>query len=72
MARLEPVDELDAELERAPGRAEERVFVEPERVVEQMDLRDRRLADPDSRNRAKVAAAIQPAVPPPAITIRKG
>ena len=44
---LPPAVERDAELERAAGRAEERILVEAQRLVEQANLRDRRLADAD-------------------------
>ena len=47
MADFRPVDELDAQLEAALGRLHELVFGDPQRVVEQLDRRDRRFADPD-------------------------
>jgi hypothetical protein len=79
-----PVDELDAELDGTLGFPQEFILVEAEGAVEEADLRDGRLADADgadrvgfdelidqpvSRKRAKAAAAIHPAVPPPTITI---
>ena len=42
-----PVHELDAELERRLGRADELVLVDPEHAVEGDQRRDRRLADAD-------------------------
>ena len=42
-----PVDELDAELERALGGADELVLVDAEHPVEGDQRRDRRLADAD-------------------------
>ena len=84
VARPHPVDELDAELVGRVGRADELMLVEAEHGVEQVDLRDRRLADADvpisSDSTSSIprpvspmileiaAAAIQPAVPPPTIT----
>ena len=80
-----PVDELDAELERALAGGEEFVLVDPDHVVERMQRRDRRFADADGADLVrfdqddldrvlveqleKAAAAIHPAVPPPTITI---
>jgi hypothetical protein len=45
----QPALELDPELERAFGFAQEFRLVEAERGVEQVNLRDRRLADPEIR-----------------------
>ena len=47
LAPLRPVDEFDAELIRPLGRLQEFAFVDAERLVEQADRRDRRLADAD-------------------------
>ena len=47
VARLAPAVESDAELERAAGGAEKGVLIQPQRLVEQADLRDGRLADAD-------------------------
>ena len=47
MAGSQPIDEFDAELEGALGLADEIVFVEAERAVEQADLRDGGLAHAD-------------------------
>ncbi len=47
LAGRAPVDELDAELERALGRGDELVLVDPEHVVVGDERRNRRLADPD-------------------------
>ena len=47
VAQPAPVDEFDAELERALGFANEFALVEAERLVEGADRRDRRLADAD-------------------------
>ena len=46
-ARPQPAVEFDPELERALGLAQEFRLIEIERGVEQVDLRDRRLAHPD-------------------------
>ena len=47
MPLLVPVDELDAELERALRLPQEIVFVDLHQLVELLDRRDRRLADTD-------------------------
>src|SRR5438309_7436922 len=47
VALLAPADELDAELERALRLRDELPFVEAQRMVEQADRRDGRLADAD-------------------------
>jgi len=47
VAGLAPVDEFDAELERAVGRPEQGILVHPQRVLEQTDLGNGRLADAD-------------------------
>jgi hypothetical protein len=47
VAQLGPVAKLDAELERALRACDEVGFVQPEQVVEQLDVRDGRLADTD-------------------------
>ena len=47
LAERAPVVELDAELERALGFTQEAGFVQFQCVVEQLDHRDRRFADPD-------------------------
>src|SRR3954462_10403919 len=47
MALLEPVDELDAELEGALRMTQEIVLVDLEQLVEARDRGDRRLTDPD-------------------------
>ena len=47
VALLAPVDELDPELERALGRADEVVFVDADQVVEAADQRDGRFAHAD-------------------------
>ena len=47
MAKTRPVDELDAQLVGRVRFADELVLVDPEHGVEQVDLRDRRLADAD-------------------------
>ena len=46
-ALLEPVDELDAELERSLRVPQEFVFVDLQQLVELLDCRDRRLAHTD-------------------------
>src|SRR5690606_5582103 len=51
VARPAPVAELDAELEGPHGRLHERALVEPDRPVELLDRRDRRLADTDRADR---------------------
>ena len=43
----QPVDELDADLDRAARRAHELGLVDAEPVVEALDMRQRRLADAD-------------------------
>ena len=47
VACASPVDELDAELERALRPADEIRLVDAQQVVEGLDVRDRRLADAD-------------------------
>ena len=47
LAERAPVDELDAELERALGRRDELVLVDAEHVVVGDERRDGRLADAD-------------------------
>ena len=44
---LAPVHKLDAELERALGRSNEVILVQPEQIVEQANLGDGRLPHPD-------------------------
>ncbi len=51
LSRLQPVDEFDAQLEAALGRAQERVFVDAEQGVEQCDRRNRRFAHTDRADR---------------------
>src|ERR1700710_482827 len=47
LADSTPIDELDAELERALGGADELVLVDAEHIVEGDKRRDRRFADAD-------------------------
>ena len=47
LAGLQPVDELDAELERAHGFPDELRFVDAEQLVEERQVRHGGLADPD-------------------------
>ncbi len=47
LAGCTPIDKFDAEFVRPLCRAQKRVLVQPERVVEQPDLGDRRLAHAD-------------------------
>ena len=42
-----PVDEIDAELERRLGRPHHLGFVDPDRIVEVLDVRQGRFADAD-------------------------
>src|SRR5437763_576673 len=47
MARAQPIDEFDAQLERAFGGANEIVFIDVQQLVEQLNDWNGRLADPD-------------------------
>ena len=49
--RTRPADEFDAELESPLRRAEEIILVDPEPLIEQANLRDRRLAHADRADR---------------------
>ena len=70
-----PAGEFDPELERRTGRADERVLVDAQILVEQPDLRDRRLADADDADRIgfdepdtrAARPEPRPASPPPSI-----
>ena len=48
ITRSIPIAKLDPQLECCPGRAHELRLIDPEQVVEHFDVRQRRLADPDS------------------------
>ena len=72
VARPIPADELDAEFEGRPGLAHELRLVDPEHVVEDLDMRQRGFADTDGADlvgldqrdvvvRARQAAATRPA-----------
>ena len=47
VALAAPIDEFDAQLERALRRPHKFVFVDAQRLIEGLDRRDRRLADAD-------------------------
>ena len=51
LAHAAPVHELDAELERGLGGADEIVFIEAQQTVEVQDVRDGGLADADDADR---------------------
>src|SRR6476659_147884 len=46
-----PIDELDAQLKAAIGRTDEIALIDSQPLIEQVDLRDRRLADADGTDR---------------------
>src|SRR5690606_18502969 len=61
VAEPSPVDELDAELDRPLGRAQELVLVEVEHGVEVDDRRDRRFAHSDRADRVRFDQRDSPA-----------
>src|ERR1700721_605827 len=50
ITRLIPVAKLNPQFERCPGLAHELRFVDPEHVVEDLDMRQGRLTDADGSN----------------------